>query len=59
MRAEVTLPGFRYPIREIFVGCCASAGKAVASKIVAGSQTKIFMLIVFTRLPYCQLITDY
>ena len=41
----------RYPIRGIFVGCCASAGGAVVSKTVASNQTKIFRLIVFTPVP--------
>jgi hypothetical protein len=37
----------RYPIRGIFVGCCASADGAVVSKKVISDQTKIFPLIVF------------
>jgi hypothetical protein len=41
---EVTL---RNPIRGIFVGCCASAEKAVVSNTVVSSQTKKFRLISF------------
>jgi hypothetical protein len=38
-------PQISFPIRRIFVGCCASAGKAVVRRIVASSQTRILILI--------------
>jgi len=37
----------KYPIRGIFVGCCAWANGAVISKTVVNNQTKIFPLIWF------------
>src|SRR5262245_55115611 len=38
--------GDRYPIREIFFGCCARAAGVVVSKKVASSQRKFFLLLI-------------
>ena len=40
-------PAPRYPIFGIFAGCCASAGKIVARRIVASTTEIILLLIGF------------
>src|SRR5436190_13456575 len=44
----------RYPIRGTFVGCCASADRAVVRRIVASSQIRIFA--VMNLCSYCCLL---